>query len=184
MNAGLFLIIIPLAIVIAAAYFVTAYAVRRRQLRHLRTMARGAYVFTFNSSGWYQTALLDLQKHEIIESKALTDDSNPVTRGPRWASVTSEGIRIMHGYDEEPTVVLPWSLIGDVKEGSRTHGTGRYSSTAEGVCIGIHLDDRDIVLLLDAPNPTANPWTSAKLLSPVIDELNWLRTAPPSAKLL
>jgi len=46
----------------------------------------------------------------------------------------------MHGYDEEPTVVLPWSRIGDVNDGSRTHGTGRYSSIAEGVSLGIHLD--------------------------------------------
>ena len=89
----------------------------------------------------------------------------------------------MHGYDEEPTVVLPWSRIGDVKEGSRTHGTGRYSSIAQGVSLGIHLDDGDIALLLDAPNPTANPWTSPKS-SPVVDELNRLRTAPPSARLL
>ena len=32
-------------------------------------MAPGTYVFTFSSSGWYQAALLDLQKHEIIDSK-------------------------------------------------------------------------------------------------------------------
>jgi hypothetical protein len=183
-RSALVVVVVLLAIVIAAAYFVITYTVRRRQFRRLRTMAPGAYVFTFNSSGWYQSALLDLQKHEIIDSKALTDDSNPVTRGPRWASVTSDGIRIMHGYDEEPTVVLPWSRVSAVKEDSRTHGVGRYSSTAEGVSIGIHLDDRDIVLLLDAPNANANPWTSPKRSSLVIDELNRLRTAPPSAKLL
>jgi hypothetical protein len=184
MRTGLVLFTIPLFILIVIFYSAITYILRRHQLVRLRALAEGAFVFTFNSSGWYQAALLDLQKHEIIDSRALTDDSNPVTRGPRWASGSSDGIRIMHGYDAEPTVELPWSRIGEIKEASRTHGTGRYSSTAEGVSIGVHLDDGDISLLLDTPNPFASPWANLRRPSTVTDELNRLRTAPPTAKLI
>jgi hypothetical protein len=179
MKDGL-LLFIPLAIVIAAAYFVITYALRSRQLKRLRAREPGGYVFTFNSSGWYQAALLDLQKHEIIDSKALTDDSNPVARGPRWVSASADGIRIMHGFDVEPTVGLPWSLIGEVKRDTRRHGIGRYSSIADGVSIGIHLDDAEIFLLLDSPNPLVNPGTGLKRTNSVIVELNRLRPPPPS----
>jgi hypothetical protein len=186
MRTGLVIFTIPLVILIAVFYFAITYALRRHQLMRLRALAEGEYVFTFNSSGWYQAALLDLQKHEIIDSRALTDDSNPVRRGPRWAAVSSDGIRIMHGYDPEPTVHLPWTRIGAIKEVSRTHGKGygQYSTTAEGVSIGVHLDDGDISLLLDTPNPFANPWANWRRPSTVTDELNRLRTAPPTAKMI
>jgi hypothetical protein len=183
-HTGLVLFTFPVLILVAAFYLVITYALRRHQLVRLRALAAGSYVFTFNSSGWYQAALLDLQKHELIDPKALTDDSNPVRKGPRWASASSNGIRIMHGYDAEPTVELPWSRIGEIKEGSRTHGRGRYTSVAEGVSIGVHLGDRDISLLLDTPNPFANPWANYRRPSTVTDELNRLRAFPPTATVL
>jgi hypothetical protein len=155
-------------------------ASRRRQIALISGRDPGAYVFTFSSNRWYQNALIELQRQKIIDPEMLGDDSRPLVQGPRWVSASLSGIRIMRGYDDESIAMFPWTRVGRIT--SEMH-TG-YRSTSAGVTINIHGASGDIGVVLYSPSADATSSGSLKQAQSVADELNRLRVAPPSVKLV
>jgi hypothetical protein len=182
-DGGVALVVIPIALVAGAIYLVILFFVRRHQLERLRLIAPGEFVFTFDSNRWFQAAVLELLRQEMIDSKAPTDDSNPLARGPRWLAASSRGIRIMRGYDDDPVVSLTWSMLGKVT--SEMHVRKKRNSGADpSVTVSVHGSDGDIRVVLYSPNSGASPFNTLGHARAVQAELCRVRDAPPTARLV
>jgi hypothetical protein len=177
-NSGLGLVIVPIAVVIALAYFLIAYALRGRMLARLAALAPGQYVATFASNAWYQSVMLELQRQEIVDPAIPSDDTKP-TNGPHWISASSTGLSIWRAYEDTPLVTLPWSAIGPIsaelllRRGSRNGSVPSLSTQLQSKHGELHL-----VLL--SVNPRQNPLVSLGLAGVVAAELERLRSAAVS----
>jgi hypothetical protein len=181
-DSGAALVLLPIALVAGAIYLFVLFLVRRHQLERIRVMAPAEFVFTFASNGWFQAALLELQRQEVIDPKTLTDDSRPLTRGPRWVSASSGGLRIMRGYDDDPVVSLPWSMLGEITSQMQIRRK-RNAGADPTVSVSVHGPDGDIRLVLYSPNSGASPFRTLRNARVVQVELLRLRDAAPSVPL-
>jgi hypothetical protein len=181
-DPSVIVVFIPVVIVVTLVYFIVATASRRRLIRRLRPLAGDDYFFTFTSNGWYQAALLELQRQEVIDPKALTDDSNPITAGPRWMTASSTGLTIRRGYETEPIVVFPWAMVGEIAIESRTFRRNTRNQVT-GLSLELHTTGGRVSPLLGSPNAGATVLTNRRQTGEIVDQITRLRPDPSTASL-
>jgi hypothetical protein len=172
-NTGLGLIIVPIAIVVALAYFFIAYALRGRMLARLAELAPDQYVFTFASNAWYQSVMGELQRQEVVDPAIPSDDTNP-TNGPHWVSASPAGVSIWRSYEQAPLVTLPWSTVGPISAEMQQR-RGSRNGSVPSVTTQLQSKDGELHLVLLSVNPRQNPLVSLKLAGVVAAELERIR---------
>jgi hypothetical protein len=174
-NPGLALVVVPVAVVIALAYYFVAFALRGRTLRRLATLAPGQYVFTFASNASYQAAIIELQRLEVMDAAIPSDDTNP-TNGPHWASASSSGLSIWRTFDDRPLVTLPWSAVGSISAQMQLR-RGTRNGSVPGLELDLHFPGGELALVLFSVNPRQNPLVSLKLAGVVAAKLEETRVS-------
>ena len=95
-----------------------------RQLENIAALAPGQQVFRFQSNSWFQSAIVLLREHELIDSTVLTDSEQP-TNGPRWASASATAITFWRGYSTTPYFTIPWKSVSRMFAETERHRGGR-----------------------------------------------------------
>lgn len=170
-----------LAVIIVVAAIAGARSRRSRQLQRISTIAGGDYVFTFDSNGWYQTAVLELQRQKIIDPAIPSDNASPLTRGPRWVSASSLGITVWRGYDAMPVVTFPWSGVGAVFAALH-RSPGSRNGPQPGLTVTVRATDGEVQLVLLSPSAALSLVTNLAQARAVARELKSIRAAGSGAR--
>jgi hypothetical protein len=168
-------IVIAIVLVAAAGFgVVLAGRIRRGQFARIAAIAPGQYTFIFTSNRFYQEAFLEMQRQKIIDPAVQSDDSSPVTRGPRWASASSSGLSIWRGYDAVPLVTLPWTKVGTITSGYPIRRGNSYGALPS-VTVNLLGSGGALPLVLPSADPGSSFGGSVKEERAVAGELNRIR---------
>ena len=170
-----------LAVLIVVVIAVVAPRVWRRRVARLKALAPGEFVFFFDSNRWFQNGVVELRTRGLVDEKLKTDSEDP-TRGPHWASASTQRLTFRRGYTTAPYFSLAWSQISTVDFAIESP-MGAYSRSRDsrpGVRVEVAASGAPITLLLTPPTTggsIARPTADAKF---IVDELNRLRGVTPS----
>ena len=154
---------------------------RAGQRRRMQALAGDQLVFTFQSTRWFQHAVMQLRAAGTIDPDVLTDSENP-TGGPRWASATTDGLSIWRGYSPSPYFTLHWSIVTEVFreiESSRAMGDATKRDWAPGISVIVTGGPKPVNLILRAPIAHLRPRAASRQVAVIVDELNELRGVTP-----
>ena len=175
-SAGI--ILIPLAVVVGVICAGIYRIVRQRQFARMRQEAPDDFVFTFTATGWYQAAIVELRQRGMLPPETRTDSEDPFRRGPHWVAASPAGLRVMRGFDSEPTLILPWTHVGSITRETRVrrgYNNGVYTT----VTINVRSTVPDVGVVLSNPDSSLRVWSTSSTADQVFAELNRLRSSKP-----